>query len=167
MQEYKQGLLIVSAESEKDLPEYFVKQFEVIDLEPGNGNQKEVIPQIESEIIYDAEMQVYYLPFDENNTTRIKPEQTNLLKYMAKEHKHLLNKILKNVYHNYDVLEVGTIEKEQRQPFETDKNQINSAFKPLGVDGLIKNDKKLKKTYYLSRKIKFTNDTKRNTKQKT
>jgi DNA-binding response OmpR family regulator len=29
----KRGLLITSAESEKDLPKYFVKQFEVIDLE--------------------------------------------------------------------------------------------------------------------------------------
>ncbi len=39
----KRGLLITSAESEKDLPEYFVKQFEVIDLEAGNKDTPQQI----------------------------------------------------------------------------------------------------------------------------
>jgi hypothetical protein len=39
----KRGLLITSAESEKDLPNFFVKQFEVIDLEAGNKDTPQQI----------------------------------------------------------------------------------------------------------------------------
>lgn len=149
------GMLIISLPSEENLPDVFLKQFEIIHLETKitslePENQKEAV----KEIIYDKEFKSYYLPSDESNKIHIKPEQTNLLKYLTKRPKHALRIILKEVYQNFNVPVEGTISKDQRQKFDTDKNQINKAFIPLlGDIELIKNKGKL--TYGLSMKIEF------------
>lgn len=147
-------LIISTIDSMDNLPGYFTELFDVINL--GTEKQKEeAIARPKSEIIFDEELQAYYLPSNENNKIQIKPEQTNLLEYMAKGCDHSLNMILCKVYYITGVPESGTLSKEQRQRFDTDKNQINKTFKGLGIDELIMKNKKLKKTYYLSRKIKF------------
>ncbi|MBM2833393.1 MAG: hypothetical protein HW406_554 [Candidatus Brocadiaceae bacterium] len=164
----KRGLLIVSTRSEKDLPEYFVEQFEVIDFSskqaqpagqatPGARNttgatqdaakhQATTTPKVPNEIYYDGSKGMLFV---ENDSVELTPTEKVFFEYFWNKDGSVGVD---------DVIEYMTMLHELKGTtwnigyFNKTKTTINTKCKILGVAKLIRN--LAKKEYELSIKVK-------------
>ncbi len=146
----KRGLLVVSAKSEEDLPEYFVRQFEIVKLEPVGFEvqDKSPIAQEIDKLFYDDAKGFLFL--ETGNPCKLTGDEQTLVDFL-KDGKQHVDEIIDHFQNKKEF----SAKNWERGDFDSLKSGLNAKIKEvLGVATLIRNQERRSGMYHIPLTLK-------------